>query len=830
MKQKEYYYFSSSPSSSSSSSYIQVRNNNNNMLNSKSKQSSFFHFISIYFYLILFIIIFLISFFIFFHTKTSHISLNHRLKRQISNINDKQHDIDMLRRILNRTSSSVLSDCTINMASDGIYPIPLENAVSLPIIRLIEKSFESELTSLKLLAGQIRMKINQTANYFADHTLEKFGHKFSIYMRVLLISYIRINEIDIRTLTNDNGGSDVIKYSRINKSISDIIDIDAISENIVKQDIILQSFTMSNVRETFKQDAKRISSTNGWWLGPVLCEKNQNEAFIIANILALTNDYFLISYFNISTVDINQCDNNDLPFSGTHKCPHDMQCIHEDGQGFKLGAYKCLCKGPYDNMTTTIYGNDLEWNDTVKDDPTFQPNSRCQCNPQLCLVTYNNVLRTIIIIIQSIFIVFVALLAAIVFQKRKMKIIKHSMWILLELVLFGGALLYASVIVDSLGPHGIVCLIMPWLRELGFTIVYGTLILRIYKMLAEFQSRKAHCVQVKEKDILRILFFISISIIGYLLGWTFVNIDHANENLPLNQYLLGHGFTFRRKSYFQTCRPRSWDYLIQMAEFIFLCVGIRFIYSTRTAPCEYHERKLITIVVVCEMLFSTLLHVIKDCLWASIDPDTFLILSFFRCHFTVTCMIVFIFCTKLCFMFRPINEEYTTRDRFRSLPDGVEPGELVAKLQSNGDIEFGELNIRDMDSEEIRAELKRLYTSLHVLKTKTMRKDNPHLTKRHGQRRKNRRFSMQAFRPHGGASTSGVGGTISNILGGATDKHELDPTKTPEDSTGSHNETTHLGTMSIYRTSIDDGDEVRGRAFSDAAVPSTGIGQRVTFK
>jgi hypothetical protein len=69
---------------------------------------------------------------------------------------------------------------------------------------------------------------------------------------------------------------------------------------------------------------------------------------------------------------------------------------------------------------------------------------------------------------------------------------------------------------------------------------------------------------------------------------------------------------------------------------------------------------------MCEMLFSTLLHIIKyvknlknsfdkillfflnrDCLWASIDPDTLFILSFCRCHCTVTCMIIFIFCTKV---------------------------------------------------------------------------------------------------------------------------------------------------------------------------------------
>jgi hypothetical protein len=74
------------------------------------------------------------------------------------------------------------------------------------------------------------------------------------------------------------------------------------------------------------------------------------------------------------------------------------------------------------------------------------------------------------------------------------------------------------------------------------------------------------------------------------------------------------------------------------------------------------------------MLFSTLLHVIKyekqkkklflikkksyfinrDCLWASIDPDTFFILSFCRCHCTVTCMIIFIFCTKVNIIFKKI--------------------------------------------------------------------------------------------------------------------------------------------------------------------------------
>jgi hypothetical protein len=90
-------------------------------------------------------------------------------------------------------------------------------------------------------------------------------------------------------------------------------------------------------------------------------------------------------------------------------------------------------------------GYEFEWNETNDDGSLTSTINTCECNPELCRLKSNGFLRTIIIIIQSIFIVLVAILAAIVFQRRKTKIIKHSMWILLELVLLGAVLLYASV-------------------------------------------------------------------------------------------------------------------------------------------------------------------------------------------------------------------------------------------------------------------------------------------------------------------------------------------------------------------------------------------------
>jgi hypothetical protein len=268
MKQKECYYFSSSS--------IQYQNHNR-MLNSKTKQS-FFHF-----YLIIFILIFLITSLIFFHTKTTHISINHRLKRQISNLNDQQHYTDMLRRVLShRTSSSVLADCTINMASDGVYRLPSPNTTSLQIIHLIEQSYKNELNALKQTVGKIRMKLNQASNDFADHSLEKFRQEFSLNIHVLLASQLRIKEIDVRIIPFDNGVSYLLKYFRVNRT-------EIINDEILKQDTILQGFTMSNLRETLNNDPQRVLTTNGWWLGPVLCEKNVNETFLMAHVFPLIN-------------------------------------------------------------------------------------------------------------------------------------------------------------------------------------------------------------------------------------------------------------------------------------------------------------------------------------------------------------------------------------------------------------------------------------------------------------------------------------------------------------------------------------------------------------
>ncbi|EDS40518.1 conserved hypothetical protein [Culex quinquefasciatus] len=104
-----------------------------------------------------------------------------------------------------------------------------------------------------------------------------------------------------------------------------------------------------------------------------------------------------------------------------------------------------------------------------------------------------------------------------------------------------------------------------------------------------------------------------------------------------------------------------------------------------------------------------------------------------------------------------------------------------------GDPEVGDVTISEMSPEDIRAELKRLYTQLEYLKNKTLRQDNPHISKRRGGRKvAHRRFSLQAL----SAKHRNNRPAVSEV-----EVTEAEPSRTPEDSVCSVEGPTDTGTV-----------------------------------
>lgn len=74
-------------------------------------------------------------------------------------------------------------------------------------------------------------------------------------------------------------------------------------------------------------------------------------------------------------------------------------------------------------------------------------------------------------------------------------------------------------------PTPATCLLRPWLRELGFSVFYGSILIKLYKIFTEFQTRRAHRVCLRDKDQLVYLSAIVLIVVAYMAGWTAMMVD-----------------------------------------------------------------------------------------------------------------------------------------------------------------------------------------------------------------------------------------------------------------------------------------------------------------
>ena len=68
-------------------------------------------------------------------------------------------------------------------------------------------------------------------------------------------------------------------------------------------------------------------------------------------------------------------------------------------------------------------------------------------------------------------------------------------------------------------------------------------------------------MQLKDKDILRILFIIIVCVFGYLIAWTLGDLGYASEGFSLvtNTSLKGY-------IQYPICKTKWWDYFIEIGK------------------------------------------------------------------------------------------------------------------------------------------------------------------------------------------------------------------------------------------------------------------------
>ncbi|KAI4903059.1 hypothetical protein NFI96_023042 [Prochilodus magdalenae] len=160
-----------------------------------------------------------------------------------------------------------------------------------------------------------------------------------------------------------------------------------------------------------------------------------------------------------------------------------------------------------------------------------------------------------------------------------------------------------------------------------------------------------------------------------------------------------------------------------MSEFLFLLWSVYLCYAVRTVPSAFHEPRYMAIAVHNELIISAIFHVVRFTLAQELHPDWMLMLFFAHTHLTVTVTLGLLLVPKFLFAGTHLRDDIATE----AYEDELDMGRSGSYLNSSITSAWSE---HSLDPEDIREELKKLYSQLEIYKRKKMLANNPHLQKK----------------------------------------------------------------------------------------------------
>ncbi|KAK2854486.1 hypothetical protein Q7C36_006355 [Tachysurus vachellii] len=428
---------------------------------------------------------------------------------------------------------------------------------------------------------------------------------------------------------------------------------------------------------------------------------------------------------SLQDVDIDQC-STDGWFAGTHRCNlTSMECLPIPGQGFVLDKYKCQCKrGFFHPSRVAINGikrKAVSTRDPAGSSVCLPCEKGCiHCKDDTpCVAHGEGYLRITVLVLQAICMLLDFISMVLIYHFRRNKSIRASGLVLLEAILFGALLLYFPGVVLFFQPSVFRCILLRWVRMLGFATVYGTITLKLYRVLKVFLSRTAQRIPYMTSwKVLCLLCIILLIVLWFLVAWTLAVCQNPDWHLAL----ITVGFTPEGLQ-FSMCLLDRWDYMMAVAEFLFLLWSVYLCYAVRTVPSAFHEPRYMTFAVHNELIISAIFHVIRFTFASELHPDWMLMLFFAHTHLTVTVTLGLLLLPKFLFAGTHLRDDIATE----AYEDELDMGRSGSYLNSSITSAWSE---HSLDPEDIREELKKLYSQLEIYKRKKMLANNPHLQKK----------------------------------------------------------------------------------------------------
>ncbi|XP_031630067.1 uncharacterized protein LOC116345119 [Contarinia nasturtii] len=373
---------------------------------------------------------------------------------------------------------------------------------------------------------------------------------------------------------------------------------------------------------------------------------------------------------DLRRVDIDQCPQRQvapggvaLPlniFAGTDKCKaRTTQCEPISGLGFRRGSYKCVCrKGFYfpDTNLSQKYFNgstlEEEYEKLMLGEMSLYNNaSTFECLPcaegcdackdaSPCVAALNWTMRTSILVLACAVIGFLPPAAYFTFRYQQVKVLRAASPALLRVIALGAFFIYCTSIVMYPRPSIYTCTARVWLREIGFSLTYGALMLKTWRISVVFRVRSAKAVKITDATLLKRLGIICICVTIGLLVRTIVAppvVIVGRTADDLKAFL---------------CKADWWDHTFTSMEVLFLAWGVRLCIMVRKAPSEFNESRFISMAIYNEFFLTCFLNVSMLFLQSPANPDLLYIIFFCHTQLTVTLLLALIFGSKVYLVFR----------------------------------------------------------------------------------------------------------------------------------------------------------------------------------
>ncbi|KAB0801491.1 hypothetical protein PPYR_05845 [Photinus pyralis] len=318
-----------------------------------------------------------------------------------------------------------------------------------------------------------------------------------------------------------------------------------------------------------------------------------------------------------------------------------------------------------------------------------------------CVVSLNWVMRTVILILSFAIICCLPIVVLFTWKYGNVKVVRAASPVLLRVITLGAFFIYCTTIVMYPQPSVYTCTARVWLREIGFSLTYGALMLKTWRISVIFRVRSAKAVKITDVNLLKRLgiivsIFSMFLIIRTLVAPPVVIVGRTADDL---------------KAYL--CRTDWWDHSFTTMEVVFLMWGIRLCIVVRKAPSEFNESRFISMAIYNEFLLSVFLNISMFFLQKPANPDLLYIIFFCHTQLTVTLLLCLIFGSKAYMVFKGQDKN---ENGSGALPK-TQTSKFLGKTRSD---------------EDIQEEFIRLYTQLELLKEKNIRVGNRHLASKIG--------------------------------------------------------------------------------------------------